>query len=55
MADLKYKYEKKGIVIPLADLIIANIAIENNTVLVTSDKHFERPEELKGYNFTLML
>ena len=47
MADLKYKYEKKGIVVPLADLIIASIAIENNAVLVTSDKDFEKIEELK--------
>jgi predicted nucleic acid-binding protein len=47
MANLKFKYDKKGEVIPLADLIIASIVIENGMVLVTSDKDFEKIEELK--------
>ena len=47
MAELKYKYDRKGIVLPLADLIIASIAIENNALLITSDKDFEKIDELK--------
>jgi predicted nucleic acid-binding protein len=47
MANLKFKYDKKREVIPLADLIIASIVIENGMVLVTSDKDFEKIEELK--------
>ncbi len=46
LADLKH-YETKGIMLPLADLLIAAQAIENNMTLVTLDKGFERIEELK--------
>ena len=46
LADLKYKYEKRGIVIGLADLIIASHAKETNTLLVTHDKVFEKIEEI---------
>ena len=46
LAELKHKYEKKGIVIGLADLIIASHAKENNMVLVTMDKTFEKIEEI---------
>lgn len=47
MADLKFKYDKKGMEIPLADLIIASIAIENDMLLVTQDKDFKKIKELK--------
>jgi predicted nucleic acid-binding protein len=47
MASLRVKYEKLGIVIPLPDLIIASLAIENNMVLVTSDKDFKDVKELE--------
>ena len=47
LSDLKYNYEKKGITLPLADLLIAAQTIENNMTLVTMDKGFERIEELK--------
>jgi len=33
--------------IPLADLIIASIAIENDMLLVTQDKDFKKIKELK--------
>ena len=47
LSELKYKYDRKGTVITLADMLIAAQVIENNMVLLTSDKHFERIEELK--------
>ncbi len=47
LADLKYKYDKKGISLPLADLLIATLTIENNKILVTKDKDFAQIEELK--------
>jgi len=46
LADLKFKYDRKGLVLPLADLVIASLVIENDMVLVTNDKDFERIEEL---------
>ena len=46
LAELKYKYENKGINIPLADLIIASQAKENNLVLVTMDKIFEKIDDI---------
>jgi predicted nucleic acid-binding protein len=46
LAELKDKYEKKGIVIGLADLIIASHAKESNLVLLTSDKVFEKIDEI---------
>lgn len=47
LADLKIKYDKKGIALSLADLLSASIVMDNNLVLVTKDKDFERIEELK--------
>lgn len=46
LAELKHKYEKKGIVIGLADLVIASHAKENNMLLITQDKIFEKIEEI---------
>ncbi|MBI2142325.1 PIN domain-containing protein [Candidatus Woesearchaeota archaeon] len=42
----KYKYDKKGIILSLADLIIASQVKETNMTLVTKDKIFERIEEI---------
>jgi len=47
LADLKIKYDGKGIVLPLADLLIASQVIENGLILVTKDKDFEKVDELK--------
>lgn len=47
LSDLKIKYDKKGIALSLADLLSASIVIDNNLVLVTKDKDFEKIEELK--------
>ena len=46
LANLKHKYEKKGITFGLADIIIAAQVIENNATLVTKDNIFEKIEEL---------
>ncbi|GEM_PF-579593 len=47
LAELKDKYEKKGIIIGLADLIVASHAKENNMTLVTMDKNFEKIDEIR--------
>ena len=47
LSDLKYKYDKIGKPFPLADLLTASQAIENNMTLITSDKDFNEIEELK--------
>lgn len=47
LADLRLRYDKKGIVFSLADLIIACLAIENDSVLVTRDADFEKITELR--------
>ncbi|MDO8459915.1 MAG: type II toxin-antitoxin system VapC family toxin [Nanoarchaeota archaeon] len=47
LSDLKIKYDKKGISLSLADLLSASIVIDNNLLLVTKDKDFEKIEELK--------
>jgi len=47
LSDLKYKYEKTGKTLPLADILIAALVIENNMVFVTKDRDFEHIEELK--------
>lgn len=46
LANLKHKYEKKGIKIGLADLIIASQVIESNATLITKDTVFEKIEEI---------
>ena len=47
LADLKVKYDGKGLTIPLADMIIAGLVIERRAILITTDKGFERIEELE--------
>jgi predicted nucleic acid-binding protein len=47
LANLKNKYQTIGRLPPLADLIIASIAIENNKILVTTDPDFSHFEELQ--------
>ena len=44
---MKYKYDKKGETLPLADFLIASQVIENNMLLVTADKDFDKIEELR--------
>ena len=47
LSDLKVKYDKLGIALSLADLLIASQVIENNLILVTKDKDFEKIKEIK--------
>ncbi len=47
LSDLKQKYDKKGVSVSLADLLIAALVIENNMVLVTKDTDFNTIEEMK--------
>ena len=47
LADLKHKYDERGITLSLADLIIASLVIENDMILVTRDRDFEKIEELR--------
>ena len=47
LSELKQKYDQKGVRLSLADLIIASLVIENNHILVTKDKDFEKIDELK--------
>jgi predicted nucleic acid-binding protein len=49
MTSLKLKYEKKGLQLSLSDLIIASLAVENDTALATPDSDFKRTEELNLY------
>ena len=47
MASLRLKYDKRGMRLSLSDLLIAGLAVENDMVLVTSDKDFGVIKELK--------
>jgi len=47
LADLKIKYDSQGIALSLTDLMIASQAMENHLTLVTTDKDFEKIQELK--------
>lgn len=47
LADLKIEYDKNGITLSLADLLIVSQVIENHLVLITKDKDFEKIKELK--------
>lgn len=46
LSKLRHKYQKKGVVLSLADLIISAQVIENNAVLLTKDNDFKKIEEL---------
>lgn len=47
LSELKARYAQKGLMIPLADLLIASLTIEHRATLVSADKIFERIDELK--------
>jgi tRNA(fMet)-specific endonuclease VapC len=47
LAELRFNYDKQGILIGYPDLFIAAQAIQYNMTLVTKDKHFEKIKELK--------
>lgn len=48
IATLRLKYDARGEMLPLADLIIASLAIEHNATLVSADQVFSRIEELQS-------
>ena len=51
LAEIKRHLSKKGIMIPVFDLIIASIALDCKMPLVTLDNHFKR---IKNLNVILM-
>ncbi|MCJ7450315.1 MAG: PIN domain-containing protein [Candidatus Nanohaloarchaeota archaeon QJJ-9] len=46
-SELKHRLEEEGKKIPLLDIYIASIAIENRITVITRDKHFKEIEELE--------
>jgi tRNA(fMet)-specific endonuclease VapC len=44
---ISFLLRRKGITIPTTDLIIASLALENNTWVFTLDPHFEKIPDLK--------
>lgn len=46
LASLRHNYKKKGVSVNLADMIIASQAKEHNLTLVTTDKIFEKIEDI---------
>jgi predicted nucleic acid-binding protein len=48
-AAISLSLKEKGITLPLSDIFIASIAIENNISIFTLDKHFEQIPEVKIY------
>lgn len=47
LADLKIKYNNLGITLNLSDLLIASQVLENQLILVTKDKDFDKIKEIK--------
>lgn len=41
-ADISFNLKKNGLTVPLSDICISTIAIENNLTIFTLDKHFEQ-------------
>ncbi len=48
--ELGLKLRSRGRKTPLSDLVLAAVAIENNAVLFTKDKHFDNIPGLKLFN-----
>lgn len=46
-AEIKFHLEKIGKMIPLFDILIASIVIDNNATLITTDEHFKQIPGLK--------
>ncbi len=46
IAQLKYKYERKGLTFSLTDLYIAALALEHQLILITKDGDFKPIEEI---------
>jgi predicted nucleic acid-binding protein len=52
-SELSGNLRHQGIGIPLTDLILAALALENDSVLFTSDSHFERIPEVKRFKHSI--
>lgn len=50
-ADLSFSLKRDGVTLPLSDIFIATIALENEFFLYTTDKHFSQIPNLKLYSF----
>jgi predicted nucleic acid-binding protein len=49
LGDLLYELKTSGLTVPFQDVLIAAIAIENDCMLWTNDKHFSRiRKKVKG-------
>ncbi|RJQ56607.1 MAG: PIN domain nuclease [Nitrospiraceae bacterium] len=48
-ADMSASLKRKGLTLPLSDIIVAAIAIEHNLSVFTLDKHFEQIPGVKIY------
>jgi predicted nucleic acid-binding protein len=49
-ANLAWELDRKGKMLPLADLIIGTSALTLNAILITTDKHFKKIPGLKIKN-----
>lgn len=49
--EISASLRRKGITIPLSDLIVASLAISEDCEVFTVDSHFEHVKELKRYDF----
>lgn len=47
---LSNRYKKKGLILPLPDVLVAQLCIENNAFLLTTDRHFEKIREVHLLN-----
>ena len=45
-ANLSSQLRAKGHILPLSDIIIASLALENNCAVLTTDRHFESVDGL---------
>lgn len=48
---ISFSLRRKGITIPTTDLIIASLALENNSSIFTLDPHFKKIPDLRLFTF----
>jgi predicted nucleic acid-binding protein len=53
--EIGFILRKKGVTVPLADLIIYTVALNNNCSIFTLDNHFEMINKAMGSNLELIL
>ena len=51
LSKIQHSLEKKGESAPILDLIVASLTIENNGILITRDRDFEK---IPGLNYVLV-